>query len=304
MKRIRSMPLRRFVNEVYLPQKIRVTSGKTREHYQSVCTSMARALLREPVVADVTDEGICRTLRYLASRELSPHTIQQRRNYLVAIANWCARRGILPWPSVERYPAPQIVPKAWAADQLSRLWEACAAFEGQYAGILAAHWWKAFHAVCWDTGERTGAVLAIRVEWVDLQSGTLEIPAVARKGGRQAATYTLKPLTVNLLRPLLGPGRKHVFAFPGCKASFYNAYTRLLKLAGLPSGRQNKPQKIRRTFASFLELAGGDATEALNHSNRKVTKEHYLDPTIIKKAPPNRLLPPIDRPPPSPPPLG
>lgn len=291
--RLPTMPLRRFIREIYLPQKIRVTSGKTREHYESVCTSMARALLREPLLADVTDETICRTLRHLASRDLSPHTIQQRRNYMVAIANWCAKRGWLPWPTVERYPAPEIIPKAWTCDQLTRLWKACCGFDGMYCGVLASHWWRAFHAVLWDTGERTSAVLAIRAEWLDLESRTLEIPAPARKGGQRAATYTLKATTVRLLRPLVRPDRQELFAFPGCKASFYHAYTRLLKQAGLPSDRWHKPQRIRRTFATFLEMNGGDATDALKHSNRKVTERHYLDPSIIKKPSPNLLLPPL-----------
>lgn len=288
------MPLRKFVSDVYLPQKIRVTSHKTREHYESVCTSMQRALLREPVVADVTDETICRTIRYLESRSLAPHTIQQRRNYMVAIGNWCAKRGILPWPGVDRYPVPQLVPKAWTLEQLSRLWDACEAFDGDYCGVRAAAWWKAFHLTAWDSGERTSAILAIRSEWIDLEAGTLEIPASVRKGGRKPATYQLKPATVSALRPLVTFGRKLAFEFPGCRATFYHHYTRLLKLAGLPSGRTHKPQKLRRTFASFLELAGGDATDALSHSNRKVTKEHYLDPAIVRKPPPNRLLPPID----------
>lgn len=292
-QKLSSMPLRKFVSDVYLPQKIRVTSHKTREHYESVCTSMQRALLREPVVADVTDETICRTIRYLESRSLAPHTIQQRRNYMVAIANWCAKRGILPWPAVDRYPVPRIVPKAWTLEQLSRLWKACDAFDGMYCGVRAALWWRAFHAVLWDTGERTAAVLAIRAEWIDLEAGTLEIPASVRKGGRTPMTYSLKPATVEAVRPLVAFGRKLVFNFPGCRATFYHHYTRLLKLAGLPSGRTHKPQKLRRTFASFLELAGGDATDALSHSNRKVTKEHYLDPAIVRKPPPNRLLPPL-----------
>jgi len=97
-------------------------------------------------------------------------------------------------------------------------------------------------------------------------------------------------------RPLVGRGRTDAFEFPGCRATFYGHYTRLLKAAALPSGRKFKPQKIRRTFASFLELAGGDATEALGHSSRKVTKQSYLDQSIVKRSVPNKLLPLLNPP--------
>lgn len=64
----------------------------------------------------------------------------------------------------------------------------------------------------------------------------------------------------------------------------------------LPHDRRCKPQRIRRTFASFIESAGGDATEALGHSCRRVTLESYIDPTVVRKPPPNRLLPPLEPP--------
>ena len=47
---------------------------------------------------------------------------------------------------------------------------------------------------------------------------------------------------------------------------------------------------MRRSFASHLEAAGGNATDALQHSSRRVTKESYLDERIVKSEAPNRLL--------------
>jgi hypothetical protein len=37
---------------------------------------------------------------------------------------------------------------------------------------------------------------------------------------------------------------------------------------------------MRRSFASHLHAAGGDATKALHHSTRSVTINHYIDPRI------------------------
>jgi hypothetical protein len=39
-------------------------------------------------------------------------------------------------------------------------------------------------------------------------------------------------------------------------------------------------QKVRRTFASHIEAAGGNATQALSHTSRRVTEKSYIDPRI------------------------
>ena len=73
--------------------------------------------------------------------------------------------------------------------------------------------------------------------------------------------------------------------------SFYNHYKRLLKLAGLPYEKQRSGlQKVRRTFASFIEAAGGNATAALAHTARSVTEKSYLDPRLIAAPPANEIL--------------
>ena len=47
---------------------------------------------------------------------------------------------------------------------------------------------------------------------------------------------------------------------------------------------------MRRTFASHLEAAGGNATDALQHSSRAVTEKSYLDLRVVKREAPNKLL--------------
>lgn len=37
---------------------------------------------------------------------------------------------------------------------------------------------------------------------------------------------------------------------------------------------------LRKSHASYLEAAGGDATESLGHSNRRLTQTVYLDASI------------------------
>lgn len=71
------------------------------------------------------------------------------------------------------------------------------------------------------------------------------------------------------------------------------AESKLFRLAGLPSGRDCKPQRLRRSHATHLKAAGGDPTLALGHSSEEVTRRYYLDPVILGDESPAALLPPI-----------
>jgi integrase len=90
--------------------------------------------------------------------------------------------------------------------------------------------------------------------------------------------------------------RRLLFPWPYSPSTLYNHYSRLLRRAGLPDDRKSKPQRMRRSFASHLEAAGGNATAALKHSSRKVTERAYLDPRIVGGQNHARLLPRIDPP--------
>jgi integrase len=52
---------------------------------------------------------------------------------------------------------------------------------------------------------------------------------------------------------------------------------------------------LRKSAASYVALAGGDATQLLDHSNPAITKNHYLDQTINRpKHTAIDLLPKLD----------
>ena len=62
-----------------------------------------------------------------------------------------------------------------------------------------------------------------------------------------------------------------------------------MQRAGLPDTREYKFHAIRKSTASHYEAAGGNATELLGHSSRKVT-QGYLDPRIVRTKPAVELL--------------
>lgn len=160
---------------------------------------------------------------------------------------------------------------------------------GMIGTVNAGDWWYSFHLFIWDTGERTGATLAARWEHFDSVECAIEIPGELRKGGKKTMCYRIKPGTVAAIQAI-AHNEKRIWHWPQSLATFYHAYARLLVAAGLPSDSKSKPQRMRRSFASHLEAAGGNATEALGHSARRVTRESYLDPRICEGDPPNRKL--------------
>jgi integrase len=196
---------------------------------------------------------------------------------------------------VQNVPPPRKIPRAWTLAQLRQLLAACDQTKGAIAGVPARLWWRAFIIVCFDTGERSGALFRLRWEHFDADSGQLESPAEIRKGGKKSMLYRLRPDAVEALEAIRAPERDVIFAWDRHWGTFYNRYRRLIKTAKLPwESHRSGPQKNRRTFATFVEAGGGDATQALDHTSRRVTVNSYLDSRLIERPSPNRLLPSLE----------
>lgn len=276
----------------YAPQNMKLRAKSTKLHYRIMLGHLAEYLGRDPVLSDLQDATAAGFAHWLLNGRRSVVTVNQRLNYLRALWNWCARQGLVgKFPTLGNFPEPKRVPRAWTEQQLTKLFNACCRVPGRIGGVRASDWWLGLHLVLWDTGERAAATLAMRWDWLDLETGTLDVPPEVRKGGTKGMIYTLKPATLAVLRRIKSPARDMVFPWGKCVSQFYLDYNRLLIAAELPADRRCKPQKMRRSFASHVEAAGGNATEALAHSSRKVTTNSYLDPSIVSQSPANLLLP-------------
>lgn len=71
-----------------------------------------------------------------------------------------------------------------------------------------------------------------------------------------------------------------VFPWPYTDTYLWRKYEALLNRAGLPSDRAHKFHCVRKSVASYFEAAGGNATELLGHSSRRITRR-YLDPRVV-----------------------
>jgi integrase len=280
-----------MINE-YFPTRSRINDPKTEMQYGNATSKLSRFLGRAPTLKDLDDLTLGRWMRSMKKSGLAAVTINSYMNRLRAFWTWAAKKRLVEmFPTIENLPEPRRTPDGWSEIQMNQLVAACEKMPGVIAGIPAGSWWFALHLVSLDTGERPGAVREFTWDCYSADTGDLESPAEIRKGRKKPMLYSLRPEAMAALEAIRQPERELIFPWPHDIGTFYNRYKVLLNLAGLPykKGRSGL-QKIRRTFASHIEAAGGNATAALDHTSRKVTVESYLDPRIVREKPQNRLL--------------
>jgi integrase len=275
--------------ELYLAHNRRVRHVKTVHHYRLAIRQYCAAIGQpNATICDLNDIGLIAMEKSLTDSH-SVTTINERVGRVKAIWRWLAQRGeIRQWPTIQRIPEPEPYRRAWTVDQVRRLLRACDESPGEFCGVPASKWWRTWHVVQWETGERTGAMLSLRWEWVTRNG--IDIPSEARKG-RKAAFYRVSAACMQELEAIRQPARDLVFVFPFHRSSFWNHYERLLRRAGLPGGRKSKPQRMRRTHLTYWAVGGEDASLRAKHTDAETTRRHYLDESILCAIDPSTVLP-------------
>lgn len=296
------MSLRYFFDQEFVPLFLRGRSDRTKKLYLTTLRNFDTFLSRAATLNDLTDESVSRFLSWFRSLPRSPYSTNKERNNLLAIWRFAARKKFLDhWPDVKPEIEPKRIPRAWTQDELGRLVESCRQEIGFISGIPAADWWVAIHLVAWDSGERITPLLTLTWGCVDLSGGWLHVPAEMRKGKRADRVYRLAPDTVVALKRIREQKRSLVFPWDLNRNYLWNKYEPILERAGLPTDRLSKFHRMRKSVASHCEARGGNATELLGHSSRKVTMA-YLDPRIVGEKHASdilfRISSPIDRTPP------
>ena len=282
---------------LYFPSRFRIRSDLTRRQYVFAVRELETMLGGPAIIDDLTDDNFIRLVHFMETRKLAPKTINERVGRLKTLANWLWRKGLIRFgPTIERIPEPIRIPRAWSKPQLAALFDAAGRMEGRIGPFLASAWWFAFLATAWWTGERTAALLALRWQW--LEGNVLYVPGEVRKGGRKDAAYRLPVECMARLASLSGQS-PFIFPWPArrgqgarkadgnaCIQTFYRHYDLLLQSAGLPLGRYNKLQKVRRSHATWKEIMGGSATRSLMHDDPATAIRFYIDPGLFDEEPP------------------
>lgn len=252
--------------------------------YRHTITKLAEFLGREPQVADLEDVTVARFLKWRAgntrgSRVVSPHTVAKDRSQLLALWNWACRKKLHPgeWPGLPRQKRVKRTPTAYTAADLAALVLAARRRRGSMGGLPAAWWWSTMLQAAWQTGERVGAILALRWRDVDTVRCLVVYRAETRKGGREDAVRAITPALAAELAQHRGSPEALVWPRTGHPLSIYPSLRLLCRAAAVtPRGFHG----IRRASASYVARGGGDATAHLGHADPAMTRGHYLDPSI------------------------
>lgn len=276
------MTLREILENGCLNQTLRSARPNTRRNYEINLRHFDRFCGRPATIDDLTDDQVTDCMWWLfddGSR--AARTANKFRDVILATWRLLHRKGLVDrWPDVPPLPEPDRAPVAWTRQQLKRLWDACESQQGMIHNIPARHWWHCLHAVLWDSAERITAVTLLEWADVDLETGHAKCRAENRKGGRADRVYRLHPDTVTALSGIQRSRNTLVFPWPYCRTYLWPRYGKLLAEAELPSDRWHKFHCLRKSVASWFEAAGGNATELLGHSSRRITRR-YLDPRVI-----------------------
>lgn len=285
------MTLVSLLDDHYAPERLTGKSPNTVRLYKHSINAYSRHLGRSATVGDLNTKTISAFLDFLLTgTKLARATIQKDRTQLVALWNWAAKKGWLAeFPQIASVNVPDRLPDSWSDDELKALVKACEAQTGMIGDIPASQYWLALLSVVHDTAERIGALLQTAAADLD-PSGCLTVRGEHRKGSKRDKRYRLQPITVERLKAIRRPGVKLLFPWPYSYGYIFGRFGKVLDSAGLPNNRRTKFHKIRRTTASNLEAAGGNATELLDHANRSTTKKSYLNPAVLKSVQPADVL--------------
>ena len=282
--------LRSHFRSLYRRQRLFGKSPDTVRLYEFAITEFDSAVGREATIYDLSDDAVIAMMQAIIDRGSTNRTANRSRECIVALWNFLARKRIVDqFPDVPRLPDVKNAPVAWSRDQLARLFQACRDAPGYIGDYTAARWWLILHSLLWNSCDRIKPARLCRFEDFNLDTGWATFHAKMRKGGSESNTFKLDPITIGLLKPVAkesGP----VLPWPYSWTYIYKLYNKLLRSAGLPRDRFHKFHAVRRSAGSWIDAAGGDATAALGHSSERITRRHYLDPTICSTQQPCDVL--------------
>jgi len=215
----------------------------------------------------------------------APATVRSKRLAILTLWRAAHKAGLA--PSVGEVPPPRVprrLPEAWTVEEIGRILGACRRQRGMVGPCQAARWWPALVLVCYDTGERVGALRAISIDDFSAERACVVVRAEHQKL-RRDRVLPLSQQTVDSLVRLHSYGCgchcSVLFPWPFSRDRLWRWFRRIVESAGLrtPKQRMGLFHRLRRTSGSLVEAAGGDGSRHLGNS-RAVFERHYLDPRI------------------------
>lgn len=207
-----------------------------------------------------------------ACERLSRHTVHGHRSKLRAMLAWADVQGWAELPkNIRLVKRPKLIPRGFTDDEWDRLRENCQRVKD---GRLL----RVGIEIDYDIGVRRGDLL-LRVCWRGLApDGRI---AVAMNKANRIHVGQLEAATIEMAKSIRVDSDDRMVPWPWGLDVWNRRFRKLRDLAGVSDGAT---QKIRRTGASHVKRAGGDAAHYLGHSEKSgasVAQQFYLDPLIV-----------------------
>jgi integrase len=272
-----------FFETVYKPLRLLQASPGTVQQYRIAVVCLDRFLDRRATLADLTEENVTGLMASILADGRSPVTANMKMNYLKTLARLAKRKGYIDadLSAVDKLRVNRRLPTAWSNRDMEKIIESCRVAEGRIGGVPAAAWWVAFVLIAYDTGLRRRALMAIRFDELDFETGILRVPAENMKTAVEQC-FKLHPQTIDAILATVPPDRELVFPIHYLHARcFYVRFKVILKRAGLPFTGRDMVHKLRRTCASHIAARAGEALaiKQLGHLDPSCIKR-YVDPTF------------------------
>lgn len=286
------MNLTTFLETVYVPLKLRGRSKESIRLLRHAITQFSKWLGRQATLDDFEDLLVSQFLAKRGER-LAPESVARERSGLIAMWNLAQARGLVRLrPCVSTELVPERTPRALTEEELARLFAVAQGSTGWVGPVPAKVFFPTLIAVLFYSGERITATLAIDRE--HYRRPWLIVPPHTRKGRRRERVYELPPWVCDMVDEMLTYHRADkVFFWGATMTALRKRWKTLTRRAGLGEGRDVQFHVLRKSTASHLDAAGGDATAYLGHSSDSITRESYLDPRITgaHKPKPWEMLP-------------
>jgi integrase len=275
--------------------------------YESTLDRFRDFLGHEPTVDDLDDLIAAKFLRWRGTTVhsqrrglISPASLAKDSAHLRSIWTWLAKKRwkksdgeLLEFPDYARTRVPKPRPVAYTAEELGQLVRTARHRKGHVGGKPAAWYWTTKIQAMFQTGERIGAILAIRWGEVDFEHCRLTFLAATRKGHRETITRAITPELARVMAAQKGPPDALVWPWLEDRKllSCYSSLRVLCRTANVP---YHPFHSIRKSTASYLKKAGISAKKTLAHSSEEMAETHYYDERITGVESALDYLPPLD----------
>lgn len=284
------MLIRDLLDTEYSP--IRALRPKAVLQFRLTLTRWSDFLGRGPVLTDMQGLPV---QAFLAARRavVSQATVLKDRVHICALWTYAAKRRLVAeFPTLPPMRAPKRIPRAYRLEDVSAIVRVCRSLPGVVSGLPRGLYYSTLVRSCWETGERIGAHRALEWADVDLSQRAIIFRAENRKGGSADIRREITAGLAEWLDELRRHASSLVWPWDRHETLLWHEFGKICVIAEVtPRGFHG----FRKASASYLAMAGGDASAHLGHASPQTTRDHYLDPSIVRPLiSPVDLLPALD----------